>query len=48
VVVVLTLLFLLVVAGIASYCGWTADTRDPEYSLGRMTAPNATARDQNR
>lgn len=46
--VVLSLLFLLVVAGVASYCGWTADTRDPEYSLGRMTAPRATGQDRNR
>jgi hypothetical protein len=45
--VVLGLLFLLVIAGIASYCGWTVDTRDPEYSLGRMTAPR-TGPDQNR
>jgi hypothetical protein len=48
VVVVLGLLFMLVVASVASYCGWTVDSRDPEYSLGRMTAPRNTGHDENR
>jgi hypothetical protein len=28
----------LILAGIASAAGWTPDTRDPDYSVGRMLA----------
>jgi hypothetical protein len=34
--VALLLLGLLIGLGIASYLGYTVDTRDPEYSLGRL------------
>jgi hypothetical protein len=47
-VVVLILLGLLIAAGIASICGWTVDTRDPEYSMGRLIPPDATNPPSNR
>jgi hypothetical protein len=40
-VVVIGLLVLLVALGVATVLGWTADTRDPDYSLGRIVAPRA-------
>jgi hypothetical protein len=39
--VVLVLIGLFAVLGIAAALGWTPDTRDPEYSLGRVTRPHA-------
>ena len=40
--VALFLIALIVALGVAALCGWTADSRDPEYSLGRLIAPRAT------
>ena len=37
--VVLFVLAFLIACSIASVMGWTADTRDPEYSLGRVIEP---------
>jgi hypothetical protein len=47
-VVVLFLLAFLIACGVASVLGWTVDTRDPEYSLGRLVAPRAASDEKNR
>ena len=43
-------IFLLVTAllGVASARGWTHDSRDPDYSLGRLIAPRAHQGDDSR
>jgi hypothetical protein len=41
--VVLFLVAFLIACGLASAMGWTADTRDPDYSLGRIIDPRAAS-----
>jgi hypothetical protein len=45
---VLILLALFLVLGVAAYFGWVPDTRDPEFSLGRVTAPRTASGAQSR
>jgi hypothetical protein len=37
---------LLLAMGIAAVCGWVADSRDPGYALGLVTAPRAGEGDE--
>ncbi len=46
--VALFLLVLLVVLGAAVLLGRTPDTRDPEFSLGRVVAPHAASDEKSR
>ena len=44
----LILLAFFVVLGVAAVSGHVADTRDPDYSLGRLLAPRTRTGDQGR
>jgi hypothetical protein len=37
----LIFLVIIIAMGVAALLGWTADSRDPEYSLGKVLAPRA-------
>jgi hypothetical protein len=47
-VAVVVLLVVLIAFDVAALLGWTPDTRDPDYQLGRVLAPRqrSTAPDQ--
>lgn len=40
-ILALVILVGLIVSGICAACGWTADSRDPEYSVGRLLLPTS-------